>query len=646
MKIRTLLCAACLFCWGITPSPASAAEALPDSSYVGSATCASCHQDAAEAWERSHHARAWTEASPENVLADFDDTVFRHDGVQYRFTQDAGTYAVTITEADGSVTEHRVHSVAGLTPLQQYIIETEPGRMQSFDVVWDVENARWYHLYPDQHLPPDDGLHWTGPYKNWNARCAECHATGFQKHYDPGRGTYASTQAEIGVGCEACHGQGSGHLDWVRAGATLPAPDGYGFSMDFALAETGVTLGQCAQCHSLREPFEDGNPLPGTAYHDVYSLALLRPGTYHADGQILAEVYVYGSFLQSKMYQQGVGCLDCHDAHSGELYADGNAVCTQCHAPDGNDRFPSLALKVYDDPAHHFHPEGSAGAQCRNCHMIERPYMGIDWRRDHSFRVPRPDLSAVTESPDACTDCHTDQSPAWAAAEIAKRHPDAAARPSFGPTLAAGRADPAGTAADLAALAMDAEQAGLVRATALWLLSQGAGPDAADQVAPLLEDDDALVRAAAIGAQNAALPQIRVQRLLDRLGDPARMVRIEAAKAMLNAPIARLPSRFEFLMQRAMGEWRDSLQARIDFPETHMILGGMALTMRNIPAALQAFRETVTMDPQREEAWIMLARITAAVDGPGATLDILQEAREALPDSTALRDLSEAVRAE
>lgn len=63
--------------------------------------------------------------------------------------------------------------MAGIAPLQQYLLETAPGRLQSCDVVWDGVAGRWHHLYPDQDLPPGDGLHWTGPYKTWNARCAE-----------------------------------------------------------------------------------------------------------------------------------------------------------------------------------------------------------------------------------------------------------------------------------------------------------------------------------------------------------------------------------------------------------------------------------------------------------------------------------------
>jgi predicted CXXCH cytochrome family protein len=580
------------------------------------------------------------------VVADFDDTSFTHDGMTARFRREGAHYHVEVTEKDGSKRDYRVHSVAGIAPLQQYLLETEPGRLQSFDVVWDTEQDRWFHLYPDSDLPPGDGLHWTGPYKNWNARCAECHATGYEKNYDSGSRRYASTQAEIGVGCEACHGPGSAHLEWAAGEEIAAALEPYGFTMDFARAGVEAAIQQCAGCHSRREAHGDGNPLPGMPYHDAYTLATLRPGLYHADGQILDEVYVYGSFLQSKMYARGVSCMDCHDAHSAQLVADGNAVCLQCHSPAGNPRFPTLARGDYDSPEHHFHEPGSEGAECRSCHMIERVYMGVDGRRDHSFRVPRPDLATATGSPDACTDCHTARAPEWAAAAIDRWYPDSTRRePHYGEVFARGRANPPAARQDLVGIALDAGQPGIVRATAAWLAAQSADTAVATQLAPLLDDPDAVVRASALLVQRSAPPHERVPRVVGLLSDPYRSVRIEAAKQMVNAPIARMPASVENAIEAAMSEWQAAMANRIDFPETHLVLGGMALNMRNIPAAEGAFREATRLDPQRTEAWVMLARIAAATRGPDAGRSILAEALAASPGNETLLRLAEEVEA-
>jgi len=614
--------------------------------YVGSATCATCHEAETSAWMGSHHQLAWTVPSPETVVADFNGTVFEGSGMRAEFgITPEGGYTARVTEADGVTTDHEIHSVAGIAPLQQYLIETEPGRLQSFDIVWDVEEERWYHLYPDQDYSPADALHWTGPYKNWNARCAECHVTGYDKNFDPATQSYASTEVEIGVGCEACHGPGQAHVEWAESLAITqdaPAPANYGFSADFSSTES--TIQQCATCHSRREAQLDGNPLPGTPYSDAYTLSLLFPGLYHADGQILEEVYVYGSFLQSKMYDKGVGCLDCHNAHTAERISDTNALCTQCHSPAGNAEFPTLRKVEYDTPDHHFHEVGSEGAQCKSCHMIERVYMGIDGRRDHSFRIPRPDLSLETGSPNACTDCHSDRSAIWAARTIEDWFPDDRNRgPHYGQVLAQGRQSPAAAALDLVALAQDTALPGIVRATALWMLKETRDPSMADRVEGLLDDPDPLVRSQAVSLQTIANAQDRVLRATAALDDPVRSVRTEAAKAMIGAPVARLPGNLQADLQRAIRDWQTALGNRADFPETHIVLAGIGLTTRDFAFAERSFREAVRLDPQRSDAWVMLIRLAEATRGTESAQAVALEALEANPGDLTILDFAAAL---
>ena len=606
--------------------------------YVGSDACIACHEDEGAAWAQSHHALAWTEVSDGAVLADFDGTGFDHDGMSVTFRDENGSPVASVTEKDGVTTEYPVHSVVGIAPLQQYLFETEPGRLQSFDVVWDTENNRWFHLYPDQDLPPDDGLHWSGPYKNWNARCAECHATGFAKSYDSQTRQYSSTQSEIGVGCEACHGPGSAHIEWTTGKALADGLTEFGFSMGWGKGETEAEIQQCAGCHSRREALGGGNPLPGTPYHDAYNLAVLRPGLYHPDGQILDEVYVYGSFLQSRMYEQGVDCMNCHDPHRADLKAEGNGICTQCHSPAGNPDFPTLTLKDYDTPDHHHHADGSDGAQCKSCHMIERVYMGVDGRRDHSFRIPRPDLGLGA---DACTDCHADQDQSWAAAGIEAWYPNSTRRGShFSAAFDAAAKGQLDDPSALLAIADDHDMAGIVRATALYLLQPFAGPELAATAMTNLTDADPLVRANAVALQRAASIPDRIARLEPLLSDPLRNVRLTAAKEFLLIPPDALTPQQRPVVQQAVTDWQRSMSHRLDFPETHLVLGGLALSLRNAQAAEGAFREVVELDPQRAEAWPMLVQLAHINRGPQAAVEVLDEALTRLPDDPNLGQLA------
>jgi len=636
----------------LVPGVAAAQSQTPDRSmpaYTGSAACGDCHAAEAEAWRDSMHALAWQAPSEASVLGDFGDAVFEHRGATTRFGRRDGAFVVETQGGDGTPATFEIVGVAGVAPLQQYLVETEPGRQQALDVAWDVAGRRWYHLYPDADLPPGDGLHWTGPYKNWNARCAECHATGYAKNYDPQARRYASTEAEIGVGCEACHGPGEAHVEWARSGALDSArwPDLGASSLTVDLAAAAeAQIQQCAGCHSRRESLADTTPLPGTPFHDAYRLLPLREGLYHADGAIRDEVYVYGSFLQSKMYARGVRCTDCHDPHHAALELEGNAVCARCHSPAGNPRFPSLTPGAYDDPAHHFHVPGSPGAQCVSCHMIERVYMGIDGRRDHSFRVPRPDLAAETGAPDGCTDCHADRDAAWAAAEIARRFPDSTRRgPHFSQVFAAARRDPVAAAEAAAAIAEATSLPGIVRATAIDLVRGTQDPSLAARLAALVADPDPLVREAAVGALGALPPADRVRRLAPALEDPLRSVRIAAARAFLAIPPGILPPRLGARVETAMAEWRASLLAKADFPETQLAIGGAALALRNPGAAAQAFREAVRLDPQLADGWSMIARIRAALGDATGARQALDAALEANPGNAPLLELREALRA-
>lgn len=612
--------------------------------YVGSKTCADCHGAVAQAWSPSHHALAWQKPTDSTILGDFKDAHIEHNGVTSRFFRRGDKFFIETDGPDGKLKDYEVQSVAGIEPLQQYLLETKPGQLQTLDLSWDNTAKRWYHLYPDQNQKGGDGLHWTGPYKNWSARCAECHATGFVKNYRSETRSYASTQAEIGVGCEACHGPGEAHVAWAKD------PDAKASENKSGLSKTGLTIAfspdqaeteiqQCAACHSRRGPFGDQSPVPGTPFHDAYRLALLRDGLYHADGSIQDEVYVYGSFLQSKMYAKGVRCSDCHDPHQAKLKATGNSVCTQCHSPAGNDRFPTLKKASYDDPAHHFHEPGSPGAQCKSCHMIERVYMGIDGRRDHSFRVPRPDLSEETGAPNACTDCHSDENAAWAAAEIKRRYPDSKHRgPHFSQVFAAARREPATQVDKLVTIAEDAAIPGIVRATALDLL-RNTGPETATRTVRLLRHPDPLVRAAAIDIQTAAPPAERISRLEPALDDQLKMVRIAAARALIGAPRSLVKPNVAPALKAASAEWRKSLIANADFPESHMAVGGTALALRNPRAALQAFGEAARQDPQLIDAWVMLARIQAALGNRKGARDALNKGLARNPDNEFIQSM-------
>ena len=620
---------------------------------VAATVCKECHGYAYEAWRGSHHDWALKKADTDSVLGDFDSAVFDHRGVRSRFFRKGEKYVVSTDGPDGALTEFEVLYAVGVTPLQQYLVALPGGRLQALDTAWDTLKKRWFHLYPDADLKAGNGLHWTGPYKNWNARCAVCHQTDYDKAYTPKSDSYQSRWSELNVSCGACHGLGEAHVAWARSPEAFKRTewqdvDDKGFRSAKIADPAEREIQTCAPCHSRRGAFGANSPPAGAAFSNHHRLALLRDGLYHADGQIDDEVYVLGSYLQSKMHRRGVSCGNCHDPHSGDLVADGNAVCTQCHNPAGNDAFPTLAKTAYDDRSHHHHEPGTEGAACVSCHMVEKTYMQVDPRRDHSFRVPRPDLSERLGTPNACTGCHADKPARWAREHVEAWFPNGqSGKEHFAETFHAARTAPDAAANDgLMRIAMNKDNAPIVRASALDHMRAPVSASHLNALTGLSNDPSDLVRAAALPRFQRAPRARKIEAAATAVSDPVRAVRQEAARLLIGEPLAVLPANRRRAAGAAITELQRALFANADFPETQMQIAGLAMVMRNVPVADQALRTALRMDPQLADAWLLLARIQSASGKSKAAQKTLTEANRLLPQNyVILMDLATVVSA-
>ncbi len=583
------------------------AGARPD--HVADRDCLACHPDQAGAWAESKHRHAMQPATAQTVLGDFGDVRFGEGAAAARFFRRGGDFVVAAQGADGRTQELAASHVFGIRPLQQVLLPQEGGRLQAFTIAWDTTRKTWFSLHTDGPVPPGDNLHWSGRYQNWNLMCGECHTTAYRKGYDDEHDRYATTWAEPNVGCQACHGAGRAHAEsagrlaatGARAQRPVPTPNR-------ALAGAHAQVDQCAACHARRTRLVE-DAVAGAPLFDQFVPDNLRPGLYHADGQQLDEVFEYGSYRQSRMYQAGVACTDCHDPHRGRLRADGNALCTACHNPTPDrGRFPGLQPKDYDAPAHHFHRGGGAGSQCVDCHMPSRNYMVVHPRRDHAIRIPRPDLSARTGAPDACTGCHAERGAEWAAGAIEHHHGKRTHPPHYGERLAAARAGTPGAAAGLAALAGDAALPAIVRASAIEQLAQldpGALPAAA------LRDPDPAVRTSAAAAFALRPAEERVAQLSPLLADPLRAVRITAARALADLPATALAPELQDRQRAALAEFIAAQQAMADMPSAQLNLAGLALAQGDAPAAEQRLRRALQREPALDAARLGLATLLA-----------------------------------
>jgi len=614
------------------PLPPELEAVLRDATYEGREACAPCHEEEDAAWRGSHHDLAMDPATDETVLGDFDDAEITWFGVTSRFYRRGDAYFVSTEGVDGKISEFPVEYVFGVTPLQQYLIPFPNGRYQVLPLCWDSRTKeeggqRWFHIYPDERIPPGDVLFWAGPNQNWNYVCAECHSTDLKKNWNLAKRTYDTSWEEIDVSCEACHGPGSAHIEWVNrtAGLKDQPVDWRTRTKMLAPMKGAPQMEICARCHSRRTQismdYVHGKPLL-----DTHRLSILSERLYHPDGQIKDEVYVYGSFIQSRMHREGVVCADCHDPHSMRTYRQGNALCVRCHDAD-----------ELDTEKHHFHEPGTEGSFCVDCHAPETTYMVVDPRRDHSFRNPRPDLSDQLGTPNACNGCHDDQTNEWSAKYVREWYgEDRRKEWHYGEAIHAGREGAPGASAELAKLARDESQPGIARATALMLLARFRGPAARAVLPKALKDDDPIVRAAAVRSLEDWPPAEAADLALARLSDPVRLVRIEAARLLATAPAGRLSKEQQKRLRDGVIEYVRSEMANSDRGASHANLGIFYARRRDLAAAEAAYRNAIAVEPTAMRPYVNLADLYRETGRDDLGQAILTRALEIAPEDAAL----------
>ncbi len=622
-----------------------------DASYVGSTACANCHSAQWKAWRSSHHAAAMAVPTPETVLGDFHDVSIESRGSKGRFSRDGERFIVETEGRDGKTARFEVAWTFGVEPLQQYLVAFPDGRVQALPWAWDsrtkeVGGQHWFHLYPDRPMPSTDPLHWTGPMQNWNFMCAECHSTGIQKGYDPKKDNLHTRFSEISVGCENCHGPGGGHLEWAK-GDRNPEQANKGFGGSYAHrekvewspdAKTGSPTQSaprpaadevelCAHCHSRRGEILEGWR-PGQQLLDTHLPSFLTQDLFEDDGQMKDEVFNDHSFKQSLMYAKGVVCSDCHDPHSGKLKVPRAEACAQCHAPD---RFSTTS--------HTGHSSGPGAPDCVSCHMPSRTYMVVDERHDHSFRIPRPDLTKTLDTPNACNDCHKDKTADWAAQAIEKWH--GAVRKglqSWAEAFHRARGGDPAARELLLKLIDEPATAAIARATAIMEAQQLPSSSVEKATINALGDSDPLVRVAALRAQSPSLPRdLRWRRAGPLLSDPIRAVRVEAAAVLADQPADALTPEDRARLEAAWAEYEASQRLNADRPEGRANLAGFLLRRGKAKEAEEEYLAGLKLEPMAAPLSVNLAELYRLQDKESRAEQVLREAIALSPAAASLR---------
>ena len=595
---------------------------LGDAQYVGKESCVACHTQETDWFTGSHHDLAMQHVNSETVLGDFDNAEFYAHDVKTLFFKKNGKYFITTDGPEGELEDYEIKYTFGVTPLQQYLIEFPDGRLQALSIAWDSRaedegGQRWFHLYPGEKITYDDELHWTGLNHNWNYMCAECHSSNLEKNYDLENNTFNTTWSEIDVSCEACHGPASNHIKLTQelTATELSSDAKKGFEVDFsdwsaddwefkndnAIASlksersSTTLINSCGQCHSRRASMNTKENYK-KSIDDAYIVSLLEPGLYHADGQVDDEVYVYGSFLQSKMYQAGVTCLDCHEPHSLKLRAEGNALCMQCHQEN-----------TYNSESHHFHKLGTEASQCVSCHMPAKNYMVIDSRRDHSFRLPRPDLTIKTGSPNSCNQCHTDQSPEWAVDHIKDWYAKDSFDFHYGEALHAANVGAANAESLLLQLLNDRSQPAIARATAMRSLTNYLNANTFETIYTATGSEETLIRRASIDALSTMAIADRHKLLKHLLEDEDKSVRIHAANILAPAITINISESDRETLLQVVDEFVTVQKLNGERAFSHVNLGNLYANLGEHKKAQSAYETAIEKEHRYIPAYVNLA---------------------------------------
>ncbi|NOR87757.1 MAG: tetratricopeptide repeat protein, partial [Bacteroidales bacterium] len=521
--------------------------------------------------------------------------------------------------------------VFGHFPLQNYLVEFPGGRLQTLALTWNSIDNEWFYMadsvYKEMSVTHTNWLHWTNQAQNWNSMCADCHSTDLKKAYDLASDTYHTTWSEIDVSCEACHGPSSEHLKWANL-AEYARKDfvNYGLPIKTSGIDNKQYVDNCARCHSRRATLTDFDGHSQSIYNHIIPSIPNEPN-WHIDGQIKEEDYVYASFTQSRMFMNDIKCNDCHNVHSGKLVLEGNALCLQCHKADdyGNEShtfhkgYGEKGESVISDAGVKF--DVGSGTECINCHMHGQNFMGIDYRRDHSFRIPRPDLSEKNGTPNACNQCHTDKSNQWSQGYIEKWF--GKSRPfQFGEAFTAANNQDIQADDQLKRIINDDLYPTSIRSIALgYLSSRDENDKLIDQY--LLNMEPSL----RINAVNGMYlnSEDDLEKLLPLLYDETKAVRMEVAQRLSFLDTTLIPNNYKEAFKDALSERFEVLEYNADFPIGKYNLANYYYQEKDYEKAEFYYLSALEQDGELNFAKMNLANLYSAMGKPLEAEKILKE---------------------
>ena len=648
-------------------SPTVGAQAV-SSEYLGSQSCAKCHDVEHTQWKNSLHIKMTKPVAEATIVGDFrEGTTFSDHGRSYTFNMKNGTPVVTVSFGGRVPETFAVDYTLGAKRYQGYLSMLPEGRIYVLPVFWHIASKRWVDWKEITPIP--DGAH--DLRQIWNANCFNCHGTNIVQGYDINDKRYRSTWTEMGIGCEACHGPGREHValmeEWEKNPASKPKYDNSsknrGLSDTLKIFSTRSSeprriYDTCAYCHGNKTNvfvgFKGGDRFADFATPLLMSAPIPDhdpQGEFWPDGRPNRFNRPQALSLSGCFKAGAVTCTSCHVAHGSRnehslkvnIYQgrNGDALCTQCHTQTA---FAGATLKQ-----HTFHAPESAGSRCINCHMSDVNWRLLVRRRDHTFQPPVPENTAEFGIPNACNTCHDDRSPEWAARQMDAWWGDRQRRAgemALADTMYRAGSGDAATLTALSRLAVDRTRGFLIRASAAdyvgRLISEARSGNAARSastqsqtsfdgpprapsarsnprrsaavVTPAIvnamigaaADPEPAVRAAAVRTLGIIGDRDRtLGAVLARLIDPTRVVRARAAEILESFGVVELPGPAGDTLRIAQQELVTALRSFPDTASLQTSLAWFELQRGNLASAHEAVDAALRVAPSYTYAWVV-----------------------------------------
>ena len=426
--------------------------------YVSSDTCKPCHPGPYTTWHASFHRTMTQFATPETVAAPFAGEELIDESGMYRLQRSGDEFRVEMPDpawrgdpAARPRVSKRIVMITGSHHYQVYWFPSGNTRVVwVLPFIWMIEEQRWITRGAAFLGPAERTKHILGV---WNNSCIKCHSTRGRPGPDASGGMDTRV-AEIGIACEACHGPAEEHVRLhrdPRARYRLHASGQADPSIVNPARLSHTASAQvCGQCHGVwRHDGDEGwrdwmtNGLryrPGDDLEervlvlrfdrtvDLPRMREFEESTpsyrmerqFWRDGQVRVSGREYNGLLDTPCYQKGrLTCVSCHRLHRDEqdprtieewrndllgASMEEDEACLDCHASYAN-----------DVRSHTHHEPGSSGSLCYNCHMPYTTYGLLKAIRSHEIDSPTVSASLRSGRPNACNQCHLNETLAWTA---------------------------------------------------------------------------------------------------------------------------------------------------------------------------------------------------------------------------------------